>query len=297
MFLSFLPDNFLYTQTFGYALNNISKRLNLEYNPIWYTKSEQLTDVASQEAKFVLLDFNPFYDPQDLRNLKKKCPNAKLIVFSADTIYSGEGADKWATWEPDLWLDTIESVVLNTTLFPCKQLFWTISESVINEIQSLSHELNFEKTNFFLTMCRCAQPERFLFFHELEIRNKRVRHTLNLWEPKLIYQSYAESWFSLGISSPVWAGKPRSMKGYRDWIAPFCDTVLIYDDYPDVQKYWPCPIYKFQDYKDCIRITTDLITNPKEYQRWIEIQKQWGYNNTIEKQLERILMEIKWLNR
>ena len=81
----------------------------------------------------------------------------------------------------------------------------------------------------------------------------------------------------------------RSMKGFRDWIAPFCGTLLVYDNFPDILDVGSfIPIYKYEDWNDAARIIKELKRSSYVYDLILKKQKQWALENTLEKQFIKI---------
>ena len=82
------------------------------------------------------------------------------------------------------------------------------------------------------------------------------------------------------------------MKGFRDWIAPFCNTPLIYDDYPDILDIGPIiPTYKYGEWATAGKLIRELQEDKDRYNSLIEQQKEWCLDNTLERQLLKIFKD------
>ena len=106
--------------------------------------------------------------------------------------------------------------------------------------------------------------------------------------------------FIVGTTSSNIPHRPeRCMKGFRDFLAPFCNSVLIYDDYHDVLKYFVddegiiVPIFSFTEFFTIDNIYEKLTKDQELYNNYIKRQKKWATNNTLYKQFTKLFKE--WL--
>src|SRR5690606_26991256 len=156
----------------------------------------------------------------------------------------------------DIHLDPIQKVANDIQQIsgkPTEHWWWSISESMISELSSIRDDsLTEEKERDLICLCNFTPGmyERNVLFENIKRRGMSLAFNKKLFNIPDIYREYNKSKAALGTTTRCIEGLPhRSMKGFRDWIAPFCDTVLIYDDYIDIVnnlKYL-VPIYRYQD--------------------------------------------------
>ena len=293
----FYPRCFLWEYTNNLALKNLAEKHQYEYKPLTYINGyiDDLNKLdMDTNCLLAFFENNPKFNKNDWKVVKEKFPNAKIVMFGGgDTIYYGR-AD-CICWPIDLLIETIKSVAKEDTKFPAAHHYWSISETVIKQIQET--KLETEKTWKLISLCRDASNERVSFFERLKDAGYDVHWNLKLYNPPDIYKAYSRSWFTLGHSTPVFSTKDRTTKGWRDWLAPFCNNVLIYDDFPDMVDIGPdiLPTYKYLDQNEvaalCLKLGNDLML----YNEYIEKQRKWALDNTLEKQIEKILLKHKLL--
>lgn len=290
----FFPCNFLWRSTNYLALKNIAKQHNIKFSSCFYKSGyrEQLNDlVVQEEPTLCFFEYNPDYNIKDYENTKSKFPNSKIVMFGGDVIYYGRPAG--IPWPLDLLIDTMQEICndRDKVAFPIEHYYWSVSETIIEQIENTQFDNIKEKV--LISLCRDASSERTAFFSNLKENGYPVTWNLNLWQAEQIYKEYNKHKFSLGHTTPVWTGRNRSMKGYRDWISPFTNTVLIYDDYPDILDIgkYIVPIYRYLDYKDCINLINAIDEDSKLYNEILLRQKEWARNNTLEKQIDKIVQK------
>ena len=292
-------ESFLWEKTIGFALQNICETHNFLYKPLPYIGGHirgfrQVLEhqEVDENCKIFCCEQNPDFKEHDERLLRQKFPNAKLACFTGDSIYYGY-PDAFP-WTVDLWLDTVKIAVNKTTKFPAEHFYWSVSETILRDIQASALECG-AKSRWFISLCHSNSGERTRFMNDLKYSGREVLWNQNLWELRPIYELYAKSWFALGHTTPVHDNKARSMKGFRDWLAPALDCLLIYDDYPDIRDLEIVPTYKYLDAGEVIRLTDLLRNNPKLYQDFLEKQKKWAWDNSLEQQIERLFKKYGFL--
>lgn len=105
---------------------------------------------------------------------------------------------------------------------------------------------------------------------------------------------YSDSLITLGTTSDNIGGTPwdrHACKGFRDWIGPFCGSVLIYDDSPYImQKYGDVvPYYEYKNIHSIFNIYTKLIKDNQYREQLLKKQRDWARQNTIDIQLFNLL--------
>jgi len=292
----------LYNFTLFPAFKKVAEHFDIEYMPFeidgdWADGNEVIEKLPSIEDEVIFITtYNNGWTREHYDSIKSKMPNAKMVWLGSDTHYDGKtesgslvGLEN-IQWPLDLYLDTMKDVVTEaSSLFPSEHYYWSISESIIDLIDSF--DLNTAKK--YDSICLCSTDNgssvRKEMFQALDEAGLWVLRNLNEHNLETILNFYSQSWTALGTTTPCMNSDLRSMKGFRDWIAPFCGTVLIYDNFPDILDIGSfVPIYKYEDWDDAARVIKELKTNSYVYDLIIKKQKQWALENTLEKQLIRI---------
>jgi hypothetical protein len=115
-----------------------------------------------------------------------------------------------------------------------------------------------------------------------------------------IYRKYISSWFTLGTTShnrPELT-KEGTMKGFRDWIGPILNSLLIYDNHPNIIKLFPVdyiPLYSYGKFDEILNIVDQLKKDTWLYKFFLSQQKKWAIDNTIDKQLYKLLLKHNFI--
>jgi len=268
--------------------------------------------------------FNRSYSPKELR---QKFPNAKIVILMTDAQYNfrrtqpngkhdGEigwvlrGLDPSDFNAADMLLFSDHGVMMtyrSITKTLCEYFMWTIAESTITKLTTNKHLYsNTIKTiDFFalINLVSYGQIRRRIRQHLLKSHYKVffAGNTLSTFDNfQQLYKVYNRSRFILGTTSSVIPTREeRCMKGFRDWLAPFCNSVLIYDDYHDVMTYFVddsgvvVPIYSFRKLATINGLYNDLTSDKELYSSFIDRQRNWALKNTVYQQFTRLFQ--RWL--
>jgi len=265
-----------------------------------------------QEEVIFITNFNRHWTLPQYDMVKAKMPNSKIVWLGSDTHYEGvnnpplidDGHDQFLAfnglknieWPLDLYLDTMKNVSEEASIrFKSDHFYWSISESIIDQIAKCIPKMNIRRKERD-GICLCSTENRTSIRHEMfkKIDETGLNVLRNLNEHFLceIVKLYAESWVALGTTVSCMASDLRSMKGFRDWLAPFCGTVLIYDDYPDITDIGDfIPIYEYGQWGQIKTIVDELKSDLDRYHTLIGQQREWALENTLEKQFIRIFKE------
>lgn len=242
------------------------------------------------------------------RSLKKLTPNAKIVTLGGDCIEyldkctSTPGCDQYNGFEffgqreVDLHLDLLDEVVENYTNQGIKSDYWmwTISKNFIKQVVRNKPDIEKQRDVIFCVAPQWNKGYRQKLLDHLNSEN--ITWTLggNGHTDTNINGCLARYWacrISLGTTSPSWT-RFRTMKGFRDWLAPFTNTILIYDNHPDVIKKYPVPIYDYHDFEDCSNLIKKIVSlSDQEKIEILEKQKDWAWTHSIENQLYHKLTE------
>lgn len=281
MIYACLPDTWLWRFTFGLAFHNFK-------SIIYYYKevSELMALPDIPEASIFFIDENPELTKKYELAVHKKFPNAKIVMFGSDTIYLGGEAG--IPWKVDLYIECVEELVKNIKAFSSKHFYWSVSQTLINKVET---ETKPPKENLTICLCNSCNNERQHFFENLS-NQINLQYNKSLYKINEVISLYLKSKVTLGHTMPVYPGKQRSMKGFRDWLGPICGSALIYDDYPDVIKLGIVPTYPYRDFNRAAQLIKEIIQDEQGRNSLIEKQVAWIKENTIEKQLIRIFNEM-----
>ncbi len=271
MIYFFYPNHFLWENTINLALKNIARESGKEYHGITYTDLGFIDSLQQQsEPCIVCIENNYYHDEAFLAKLKRKFPNSKIVMFSGDTVYYKPQI------VPDLLFETMKECI-GWVNCPTEHFYWSISEDLMRQAENTER---LPKEQDCICLCNGASNERRIFMGTVG-----CLYGLDIWNLEAIFKAYSKCWVALGHTVSVWENRPRSMKGFRDWIAPFCDTVLIYDNYPDIIDIGVVPTYEFKNPDSAKALIERLKNEPEFYAGILKMQKEWAYAHTLEYQI------------
>ncbi len=221
---------------------------------------------------------------------------SKIVVLGGDTVYSLPKCEFNGCESVDLFLDLVAAASNAVSVLfriPTAVWAWTPSRALLIAVKLYAEKIE------------SAAPPRFkvVMLHSVhgDYRRTLVEHieksgfvvevgrgggdTRSLSE---IFLLYASSFAAIGTTSSSNSQSCRSMKGFRDWIAPHLGALLIYDNYPDVLARFPCLTYNYSDLSslsDIIHSEYAQRTSSYFRQRMLESQKRWVERNTLDAQL------------
>ena len=269
--------------TYGAALKNLSNKHGHKY--LFNSDLDKL-EKTNEKSIIFQIDSNECDERLDI--IKEKIPNSKVIRIGMDSPYCKELSKEFMR-KVDIHLNLMSKFVDKTKDFVESHItFCTISEKIIPLIKND----NFNKTWHGICLCNIQTHQRYEFFSSLKDKYFDILININEHNFKKISNLYSHTWFVIGHTMSPYPGVyDRSMKGFRDWIGAFCNTVLVYDNHPDIEKYFGdfVPVYDYNNIASLLKVTQKLICNPKKYIDTLEAQKSWVKDNTIELQLERFI--------
>lgn len=287
--------NRLYHNTYNLALHNICDKYHLPYWEVGMRTLDQIMNLSfplpeGPEPSIIFIAYHPNFQEKCGQLIREKCPNAKIVLTGSDTVYYG--VEDSVRMKPDLFIDTMsDQVELANKLVPSEHIYWTLSEDVINEISEVPNVVQ-DLTG----ICLCQNsPNRNRFFQiVMNTVDENIRWGLQENDPQKIYNLFKRSKICIGISSPSPGFgdhcKP-SKKGMRDWLGVSAGCLLIQDDFQPLPiDIFPC--YAYGDASDCGILMRYLIDIPDTIRNvFVKEQQDWLRQNTMEIQLERILLK------
>lgn len=266
------------------ALRNIARELGWTYKV--FVRGEE---VNQQEGLIVFAAARMKLEKITTGELRKQYPNLKQVCLGSDTILYWKMKNCFEFIDPtetDLFLDLLDEVVEGYGRLGMKtdSWMWTASDDIIRNFMARPR---LPKTKDFIGLFRCSsrgKAYRKKLWHIIGSRyqNNIIGHVS--YDLNELYEANSSAQLALGTTSPSWTYSYRTMKGFRDWIAPACGTVLIYDNHPDIlRKYWTCPTYDYDKPESIFELVASL-----DYEKVLAAQQAWILDNTIEKQFLRI---------
>lgn len=238
-------------------------------------------------------------------------PNAKLVAIGSDTIVYINGyrhihggpkcltdeknnAEFQSIYDVDLFLDLLDECTDNYTNkgINTHSWMWTISEYLIEELDRLDNIEN--KTRDFICIAAMYTTYRKNLVNYMHRARRDIlvggAHGSSVsYTPKWINEEFGKAIINLGTTSPSWTGV-RTMKGFRDFVSPFCGTPLIYDSHPDVVRKYPCvPTYDYDNFDSILELFRELYSDKDKYYKTVDEQKTWARENTIYKQFKKLI--------
>jgi hypothetical protein len=126
-------------------------------------------------------------------------------------------------------------------------------------------------------------------FNGLAERGHHVAHNLEKFTLQGSFQEFAQSSIAIGTTTPS-SDRERNGKGFRDWIAPFFDCVLIHDDFNGYIDLYDgiVPMYEYGNVDSCAKTIEEVKSwSPEKRAEVIAKQCAFAEHNTLEKQLYR----------
>lgn len=291
--------------TNGLAIPEIAKANNIECKT--YTIEEFLSlkcDIDSSNEAIFFTESAFLRSDISFSDVRSLVPNGKIINIGSDSIYfTRENKDEiLEVEEVDLWLDTMSECVeyYRNKGLKSEQYYWTISEAYIREIEQ--HTYISRKEMDFVCLARVNSEYRRNLSSNLFINGYNGYWGTGSISSDLPFlgELYHSCYVCLGTTSPAGNINIRSMKGFRDWIAPFFGTVLIYDYHPDMYEFHiDLDFYEyeyFQSITSIIEYYKDLyIKFPHKYIEKVKKQQETAISNSIEKQLNDLLFKYKYI--
>lgn len=284
----------------------LAKRLGYEH--IFYTIEQFHDGRVEPDSRSGLFIFEGALLKESYRttkDIKTWFPNCKIVALTGESLTYKHGYAHYTNnptrefefydgYDIDLWLDGNDEIVEDYRKkgLTVDYWMWTVSQFMID---------------LFLNRPRIEKYQDIvcLIGHKREYRqalmgfmNGRYRCQWGSgagdgnYDFDHLFNSFSGSRFVLGTSSPCWWTN-RSVKGFRDWLGPICGTVLIYDDYPDVVKKYPCPIYPYEDFQAISELMEGIWSDQEQYNKILAEQVAWAQDNTIVNQLQRRLTQYK----
>ena len=156
----------LFDLTFFPALKKVAEHFDIEYMPFeiegnWTDGNEVVDKLPSLEDDVIFITtYNNRWKQEHYSRIKDKMPKARTVWLGSDTHYDGKTAESGSLvgleniqWPLDLYLDTMKEVVAEAeSYFPSEHYYWSISESIIDLIDSF--DLNTAKK--YDSICLCS---------------------------------------------------------------------------------------------------------------------------------------------
>ena len=246
-----------------------------------------------------------------VRNIRDRFPNAFVISLGSDSIpylygFPSQGMMTFKDYEfnspedVDLHLDTLSEVIEKYSArgIKCGQWMWTASQAHLDELKQLYKPIPLAKKEIgFYSLIAVKTPYRQKLREILSSQDVKSIIGPGHHNMDQIYRDYISSALIVGTTSGSWTPQ-RTMKGFRDWIAPTLGSVLVYDDHHDIRKTFGNRVWTY-DYNKPEQLY-DLLEsiigknesqeyNQARYDYILNLQREWIEANTIENQFQSII--------
>lgn len=230
--------------------------------------------------------------------VRRAFPNSKIIVLGSYSTHCNEYIEYDHPGKADLHLDTSYNVArsMRERGIVADMYLWSGSKSVYDAATEYDKQhRNNDKQRDVLCLSRCPNSspgqhyyERFRLLNGLKERGIFLDVNLEIWNMDQVFREYEDSFIALGTTTPS-SDPERNGKGFRDWIAPHLNCLLIHDDYEGYVDVFKdiVPMYTYGDIDGCTALIRDILDNREKYDDIIKKQVDFAYHNTIELQLLR----------
>lgn len=305
-------------RTLAFAIKNLPEYITCEVELWAYPDFKQHNIQPYQEECLLILEAgNIPHGNWTVAELKTWFPKCKIITLCSDTIYwmvhGGQqiadqhlidlnlelmpNAREWMDkkgWKNDSWLWTCSDIDIGQIgNFYCK------SETI--DYQRKKHDLisllgpwTINNPGYRHDMVKWLKENGCSF-----IQGGRGNHQDQ--DITYIYNNYMDSWLNLGTSSHGGAefSNMGCLKGWREWISPFLNCLLIHDDHPNIQNAYNkdniLPTYRYGHFDEIKELVYFYKNNLYSYAQKLDYQRQWARENTIDKQLTRLLVKHNFI--
>lgn len=285
------------TYTITPAVTEFAKKINHDIEILRLDQAYKPTD----EYTILVLEGYQFREAyalvhqcgSNIDNIKNIFPNSHIIVLGSYTNTIDGFIEYDHPSKVDLHLDTSYDVVkyYKTQNIITDLFLWSGSQPIFDLAKQFTDTTSVDKSRDCICLSRC-EPS---FYDRSHLFNGIQSHGLslgfNFYKENLndVFFEYLVSEVSIGTTSPS-SDVLRNGKGFRDWLSPFLNCLLIHDDYEGYIDLYKnvVPMYEYNNIQDCIdKIKYIKNLNNTEKQNLLKKQIQFAELNTIENQLFR----------
>lgn len=296
-------ESFLHWYTTRLSLERIANDNNIKYTYLYWNPSKINESFAQidRNTNTTLIFFlhHPEVNQNHYDDLKYRRYNSTVIMMGGDSHYWGYDSIRMT---PDVFLETMTQNVDALKHRNARLFKWTISQSLIDMIrrQRSQYADAVRRNRDLLCLCNMhpGLTHRIQQFRAIMDVGVDFRFNLKEFNINAVITLYRESFVILGTTTSCIEAFPttRSIKGFRDWIAPFCGSVLIYDDHPEVHAMCDCiPQYNYLDGQSVKDLVNLFKSDYNERQYFLNEQIKWAEQNTIDKQFIDIMKEKEFI--
>lgn len=299
MIYSVVEDNCYQRWTLGLAIPNFCIQNNLRYHQYHINQLRNYQIETNNNKSIFIIDAAFLQQLGVIKHIRQRVPNSKIVVLGSDSIdFINQDKNEFdGIEEVDLFLDTMEETV---KYYKQKQIksdlwIWSYSEYLTEHIKvdiSPSKELDVCCLLRVITEYRRQLSQNLLSKHKCLFGNGEYGGGIAIADDKIydIAELYNHSRIVLGTTSPA-CTKARTMKGFRDFLAPFYHSLLIYDNHPQIlSRYFPngeVDIYEYEDIHSLYNVIDNIRSmSRQQYCDRIRYQKECFEKKSIEKQLK-----------
>lgn len=290
----------------GKGIEGLSKYINCPI--IIYDQTDFLQNKIQPDNDKIIFIFEagiPHHCNFPLNIAKRYWPNSIFIPLSTDTIFwRMRNQHQMDLQYIDLFLDPHKEVIDEYTKLGvlCDKWFWTSSEWFLNYIET--HKMQEEKVYDFICVLHpdSIRPDTYRGQMVKHIEKRGFTFTQGGGsghddnDIDRLIKYYCKSKITLGTSN-CHGSNIRGIKGFRDWLGVACDVPLIYDNESVIMEEYNSrvPYYQYGNFDQLVDIGKTLINYPKIYYYYLLKQQQYLKENTIDKQLTRLLLKYSFI--
>jgi hypothetical protein len=302
--------------TMGWGVEGLKNYLNCELQVYSYDDLKSRNITPDNDNLLLIFEIgNPQHAGLTSQDLRKWFPNSKLVALCSDTIYYQRNnlEPQLDPKDIDLHLEIMPQSVewLQDKGGKADWFHWSISEHLIclaTFFRQHQHGLYFKpeiKNIDFIGVYgpwTIENPECWRHDAVKYIKDMNCTFTqgggnghkdTDLYR---LFDHYLSSWFTLGTSSHNRPELTREgcCKFFRDELGPLCNSLLIYDEHPNIKKIYGdiVPYYDYDDFSSIIHLHNELI-NTEYYEELLKKQKDWISEHSFEKNIVTKLIENK----
>lgn len=290
------------------ALRNVSEELECEftlYNLADFAQRKFDKD-SSNDLVWVIEAAYLEMSKMSIKELRSFFPNGKVVVISGDGIYHvRQGRHQInSPFEVDLWLDLMDEMVNLYRNMGVKtdSWIWSISQTMLDSFPAEEVDFSKKELDFVSFMSIGGNPYRegmVKYFHEKGCSFATGVSSLAKNTDQMI-EAYKKAYFHVGSTSPGWTTGLRTMKGFRDAIAPYNNCLMLYDDHPDIRSKFGggsiVPLYDYNSWDSLLNLMVKLAQDQELFKYYLSLQKIWVDFNTLEKQFMRMFRKHEIIN-
>ena len=235
-----------------------------------------------------------------MNKFKTYFPNSKIVIWSSDFAYYISNGLGFQFEQPEK-VDLVFECTPNMNVYwknigvPSVTIPWTISRGLYDRLKSLAGpfvNFNRKKYDFMCLGIFVGEYRQNLYSfitnkgYSLEIGHN---HYLSIESMVTLYDKFLNSWITLGTTShnrpELNLAGQHTFKAHRDSVGIALNSLLIYDNYPQLTEVWDIdslPLYEFDDFDSILEICDYYKSDLVAYTKLLKKQQTWLENHILD---------------